>query len=79
MIGQYIRSTERQLISEEDTFLWLSRGDLNGETGSEIIAPQDRALQKQNIRQQKYYRQKETENSDYAIMGTAHILRKVLV
>jgi len=28
MHGQYIRSMERQLISEEDTFLWLSRGDL---------------------------------------------------
>jgi len=25
---QYIRNTDRQLISEEDTFLWLSKGDL---------------------------------------------------
>jgi hypothetical protein len=25
---------ERQLISEEDKFLWLSRGDLKGETES---------------------------------------------
>jgi hypothetical protein len=41
MHGQYIRSMDRQLISEEDTFIWLSRGDLNGETGSEIIAAQD--------------------------------------
>jgi hypothetical protein len=29
MHGQYIRNTDRQLISEEDTFLWLSKGDLN--------------------------------------------------
>jgi hypothetical protein len=28
MHGQYIRNTDRQLISEEDTFLWLSKGDL---------------------------------------------------
>jgi hypothetical protein len=26
--GQYIRNMDRQLISEEDTFLWLSKGDL---------------------------------------------------
>jgi len=36
---------DRQLISEEDTFLWLSRGDLKGETESEIIVAQDRTLQ----------------------------------
>ena len=45
MHGQYIRSIDRQLISEEDMFQWLSRGDLKGETESEIIAAQDRALQ----------------------------------
>jgi hypothetical protein len=28
MHGQYIRSVDRRLISEEDTFLWLSRGDV---------------------------------------------------
>jgi hypothetical protein len=28
MHGQYIRNMARQLISEEDTFLWLSKGDL---------------------------------------------------
>jgi hypothetical protein len=33
-----------QLISEEDTFLWLSKGDLTAETGSEIVAAQDQAL-----------------------------------
>jgi hypothetical protein len=37
-----IRSMDRQLISEEDTFLWLSRGDLRGETDSEIISAQIR-------------------------------------
>jgi len=36
---------DRQLISEEDTFLWLSRGDLKGDTGREITAAQDQALQ----------------------------------
>jgi hypothetical protein len=43
--GQYIRSMDRQLVSEEDTFLWLSRGDVKGETESEIIAAQYQALQ----------------------------------
>ena len=41
MHGQYIRNIDRQLISEEDTFLWLSKGDLKAETESEIVAAQD--------------------------------------
>jgi len=45
MHGQYIRSIHRQLISEEDTFLWFSKGDLTAETESEIVAAQDQALQ----------------------------------
>ena len=45
MHGPYIRNVDRQLISEEDTFLWLSKGDLQAETESEIVAAQDQALQ----------------------------------
>jgi hypothetical protein len=44
MHGQYIRNMETQLISEEDTFLWLSKGDLRAETESEIVATQVQAL-----------------------------------
>ena len=60
MHGQYIRNIDRQLISEEDTFLWLSKGDLKAETESEIVAAQDQAIQT------KYYATKilntETDN-----------------
>jgi hypothetical protein len=45
MHGQEIRSIDKHLISEEDTFLWLSKGDLKAETGSEIVAAQDQAIQ----------------------------------
>jgi hypothetical protein len=38
MYGQYIRCIDRQLISKEDMFLWLSMGDLKAETESEIVA-----------------------------------------
>jgi hypothetical protein len=37
-----MRSIDRQLSSEEDIFLWLSRGDVKRET--EIKAAQDGAL-----------------------------------
>jgi hypothetical protein len=35
---------DRQLISEEDTFFWLSKGDLKAETESKIVTAQDQAL-----------------------------------
>jgi len=43
--GQYIRNIDRQLISEEGTFLWLSKGDLKAETESEKVAALDQAIQ----------------------------------
>ena len=45
MHGQCIRNIDRQLIREDDTFLWPSKGDLTAETESEIVAAQDQALQ----------------------------------
>ena len=52
MHGQYIRNIDRQLISEEDTFLWLSKGDLEAETESGIAAAQEQVIQT------KYYTMK---------------------
>jgi hypothetical protein len=34
--GLYIRSIDRELITEEGMLVWLSRVDVKGETGSEI-------------------------------------------
>ena len=45
MHGQYIENIDRKLIREEDTFLWLSKGDLKAETESVIVTAQDQALQ----------------------------------
>ena len=72
--GQYIRNKDRQLMSEEDTFFWLSKGDLKAENESEIVAAQDQALQT------KYYATKilntETDNKcDFANNETTdHII-----
>jgi hypothetical protein len=41
MHEQYIRNIDRQRISEEDTFLWLWKGDLKAKSESEIVAAQD--------------------------------------
>jgi len=62
MHGQYIRNTDRQLISEEDTFLWLSKGDLKAEAESEIVVAQDQALPRNTS--QKYYTQRRIANAD---------------
>jgi len=45
LYGQYIRNIDRQVISEEDTFLWLLKRDLKAQNESEIVAAQDRELQ----------------------------------
>jgi hypothetical protein len=43
--AQCTRNADRQVIGGEDTLLWLVRGDLKRESGSEIIAAQDQTLQ----------------------------------
>jgi hypothetical protein len=50
MHGQYIRNIDRQPISEEDTFLWLLKGDLKAETESEIVAAQDQVIKNKILR-----------------------------
>ena len=45
MHGQYFRSLDRQLIIEEETFLWVSKEYLIEETESEKLAAQDHSLQ----------------------------------
>jgi hypothetical protein len=42
--GQHNISAARQLFGEEDAFLWLTRGDLKGETENGITAAPDKAL-----------------------------------
>jgi hypothetical protein len=78
--GQYIRSIDKHLISEEDTFLWLSKGDLKAETESEIVNAQDQVLQT------KYHATKilQTETSyveltEWHIVHTKHMKICLLV
>ncbi len=55
-----MKSMDKQLIREEDTFLWLCRGDLTGQTESEIIVAQERSLQT------KYYVTKILQTETYS-------------
>jgi hypothetical protein len=63
MHGQYIRNMDRQLISEKDTFLLMSRGVPQEETECEIIAARDQGLQTK-FTLQKYYKRKQIANAD---------------
>ena len=64
MHKQYIRNIDRQLIGEEDTFLWLSKGDLKAETESEIVAAQDKALQTKSYAT-KYWKLRQIASADF--------------
>jgi hypothetical protein len=84
MHGQYVRSIDKQLISEEDTFLWLLKGDLKAETESEIVAAQDQALQRK-YHATKYCKRKKNckcrlchqfEETVHHIMSACPILAK---
>jgi len=66
MHAQYIRNIDRQLISEEDAFLWLSKGDLKAETESEIVAEQDQALQTKYYATKILNTQRKIASADFA-------------
>jgi len=38
MHGHYFKSVDRQLVSEDDMFVWMLRGDIKAETECEIIS-----------------------------------------
>jgi hypothetical protein len=63
MLWQNIRSLDTQLISENDTVWWLSRGGLEAETECEITAAKDQALQTK-YHATKYYKQRQTAKAD---------------
>jgi len=62
---QYIRSTDRQPIVAEGVLLWLSKGDLKGETEGKTIAAQDRELKPKSNKKTKYWKQKQTTIVNY--------------
>jgi hypothetical protein len=59
---QYIRSTDRQPIVAEGVLLWLSKGDLKGETEGKTIAAQDRELKPKSHKKKKILKT-ETDNN----------------
>jgi hypothetical protein len=61
-----MRNIDRQLIREECTLLWLTKGDLKAETESEIVVAQDQALQT------KYYATKILNTETYSKYRLCH-------
>jgi len=53
MHAQYIRNLDSLLVKKEDTFLWLSKGDLKAETESSNTRPSvtNKILRDKNIEQ----------------------------
>jgi hypothetical protein len=58
MNGHCVRCINRQLISEKDVFLWISKGNLEAETEGELVAVQEQ------VHQDKYYVIKNTIKTD---------------
>jgi predicted RNA-binding protein with RPS1 domain len=46
--GQYLTNTQKPYVDQESTHLWLTSGDLKGETEGYIIAAQDQSLMTRN-------------------------------
>jgi hypothetical protein len=63
---------DRQLISDEDMFVWLLRGFLKADTECEILAAHDKALKKK-ILQQKYYKENHIANADHVNNFTGRV------
>jgi hypothetical protein len=64
MHGQYIRSADSETIGEENTMLWLVRGDL----GATLTVQQQQHVRhcKPNVTQQSYDRQQQTASASSA-------------
>jgi hypothetical protein len=71
MYCQYFKSIDRRFVSEDNTFVWLLRGDLKAEPESEY---QLKARHyKQNIMQQKDYKQMEFDKTVNQIISSCPI------
>lgn len=55
-----------QLISEKDTFLWISRGNLKAETEDELEAVQEQVYQNKYYATNTIQLKKQIANADYA-------------
>jgi len=61
------------IIIIKDIFLWLSKGDMKGETKSEIIAAQNQALQTENIASVKIENSRQTQPVLLYIIDWLHV------
>ena len=66
MHGQYIINMDGQLISEEDSFLWLSKEGLKAETESEIFTAQYQALHMKYYGEKKSWKRRQTAHAGSA-------------
>jgi hypothetical protein len=74
--GQYIKSTERQLIREGDTFLWLSWGGLKGEIKAQALKTKHNATKILPATDSKCRLSKQFDETVEHIISTYPILAK---
>ena len=72
MAGGFPRNLDDKLVDNEQSYLWLKFGNINGETESTIVAAQDQAIST------NYFKNKSLEEEVDSKSGYVNDMKKLL-
>jgi hypothetical protein len=72
MAGFFPRNLDDKLVDNEQSYLWLKFGNINGETESTIVAAQDQAIST------NYFKNKSLEEEADSKSGYVNDMKKLL-